>query len=60
MLAKYYPATGWYAFGEDDGPNSVHDRIDRFFEEHRHDSQWGNEFKIEYEMEPDFSPTKVC
>lgn len=53
MLAKYFPSVGWYAFGDDDGSNSVHDRIDAFFTRHRHDSQWGNGFVLEYEICPD-------
>lgn len=48
MIAKYYPSTGWYSH-----PDGLEKRLDEFFEEHRHDSQWGNGFVVEYEIEPD-------
>ena len=48
MLAKYYPNTGWYVWGDD--PES---RLNDWFEKHRHDSQCGNGFLLEFEIHPD-------
>lgn len=49
MMAKYYPTTGWYMWG--DNPE---ERMNEFFEQHRHDSQWGAGFALEFEIAPDY------
>lgn len=55
MLAKYYPSTGWYTFPECfDLSQCFSGKVDDFFELHRHDSQWGSGFLLEFEIEPDF------
>lgn len=48
LLAKYYPATGWYPF-----PADLHARLGRLFDENEPaPSQWGdNDWLIEYEQE---------
>jgi len=46
MIAKYYPSTGW-------GPVDD-ERINDFFNDHHHVSQWGNGFVLEFEILPDF------
>ena len=48
MLAKYSPSGGWTTF-----PERLN--LDDFFESHRHDSQWGNGFVVEYEIAPDYA-----
>jgi hypothetical protein len=53
MLAKYYPSTGWYAFGPNSPDDGFEVKVNEFFESHRHDSQWGNGFKLEFEIHPD-------
>jgi hypothetical protein len=55
MLAKYYPSTGWYAFGPSTPDDAFEIKVNDFFEAHRHDSQWGNGFVIEYEIAPDYA-----
>ncbi len=55
MLAKYLPSRGWTTFPECfDLSKCFAGKVDDFFEQHRHDSQWGNGFIIEYEIAPDF------
>lgn len=55
MLAKYYPSSGWFSFPECfDLSTCFTQKLDGFFEAHRHDSQWGNGFILEFEIEPDF------
>ena len=49
MIAKYYPGTGWTIFHDD-----FSERLDGFFACHRHDSQWGNGFVLEFEIKPDY------
>ena len=34
MIAKYYPSTGWYLWSHENESSS--ERIDAFFEKHRH------------------------
>lgn len=51
-IAKYYPGTGWYARHPTEGMTEK--QLNDWFEEHRHDSQWGSGFVLEFEIEPDF------
>ena len=64
MLAKYYPSTGWYGWAADtlsrlkgEAP-TFEERVNKFFEQHRHDSQWGGGFVLEFEIKPDFKTSE--
>jgi hypothetical protein len=54
MLAKYYPTTGWFAFGASSPDDAYEVKVNEFFDKHHHESQWGSGFALEFEIEPDF------